>query len=74
MADDAQFRGGRLQLVQALQGGVARGVVDVHDLEVDDAAQRGHDLADQRRDVVLLVEHRDDDGQGGRGRHALAPK
>src|SRR3546814_7424384 len=46
-------------------------VVDVDDLEVAAVlrrapAQCGDDLADQRRDVVLLVEHRDDDGKEGR--------
>src|SRR3546814_3383344 len=57
-----------LQAAQRGEGVVAGMVVDVDDLEVATVlrrapAQRGDDLADQRRDVVLLVEHRDDDGK-----------
>jgi hypothetical protein len=63
VADDAQFRRGRLQVAQALQRRVARGVVDVDDFEADHATQRSDDLADQRRDVVFLVVHRHDDRQ-----------
>src|SRR3546814_6652789 len=60
-----------LQAAQRGEGVVAGMVVDVDDLEVATVlrrapAQRGDDLADQRRDVVLLVEHRDDDGKAWR--------
>src|SRR3546814_5802738 len=52
-----------LQAAQRGEGAVAGVVVDVDDLEVAAVlrrapAQRGDDLAHQRRDVVLLVEHR----------------
>src|SRR3546814_10355375 len=60
-----------LQAAQRGEGAVAGVVVDVDDLEVAAVlrrapAQRGDDLAHQRRDVVLLVEHRDDDGKAWR--------
>src|SRR3546814_5324571 len=60
-----------LQAAQRGEGVVAGMVVDVDDLEVATVlrrapAQCGDDLADQRRDVVLLVEHRDDDGKAWR--------
>ena len=61
-----------------LEGRIGGMVVDVDDLEVAALAGRAatqcrHDLADQRRDVVLFVEHRHHDRQLGGSTHAPVP-
>src|SRR5690349_15378433 len=63
MPHDAELRKTRLGLAQHRERVVLARVVDVDDLEVRAAAQRGADLLDQRDDVVALVMDGDDDGQ-----------
>lgn len=56
MVQHPQVRVGGLQRLQYLQAVVLGVVVDVDDLEIDLATQRGGDFIDQRRDVVAFVE------------------
>ena len=58
----AQFGELRLRRGQHGQRVVAAQVVDVDDLEIDLAAQRGGNFAEQRDDIVTLVVHGHDDG------------
>jgi len=58
----AQLRHFALQRLERGERAVLRIIVDEDRLELDPAAQRGHDFPQQGADVVLLVEDRHDDG------------
>ena len=51
---------------EPLGGGVGRAVIDVDDLISPAAIERGRDLGNQRRDIVGLVAHGHNDGNGHR--------
>src|SRR5215468_1501805 len=68
--DHAQRRDGFAQRLQALMRGIAASVVDEEDFRrLAEALYDGVDLPHQRRDVVLLVEHRHDDRKARRWLH-----
>ena len=63
MTDKAQARKGAGERVNGGGGVVARAVIDIDDLVIERAVERGADLRHQRRDVRRLVAHGNDDGQ-----------
>ncbi len=63
MADEAQAREGAGEVADGGGGVVARPVIDIDDLVIEGAVERGTNLRHQRRDVRRLVAHGDDDGK-----------
>ena len=59
-------RVGRADRARRRRGAVGRIVVDEDDFPVD-AGERARELLDQQRNVVALLEGRNDDAQLGRG-------
>ena len=60
---------------ETLRGRIRAAIIDVDDLEVGGAIQRGMDFRKQRQDVFCLVAHRDNDRQlhgGSAGKAALS--
>src|SRR5262249_8709702 len=62
------------RLRDALRGGIGRAVIDVDDLVIPAAIERGADLLDQRRDVVGLIAHGDNDGNRKWGRRQIGAR
>src|SRR5215208_333009 len=67
MAQLPQLRMTLHQLQQPLTGRVRRAVIDVDDLVGPAAVERAGNFLDQRRDIVGLVTHGHDDGNGDLG-------
>ena len=64
-ADAAHARVGRADRARGRRGAVGRVVVDEHDFPFD-AGERARELLHQQRNVVALLERRNDDAQLGR--------
>ena len=61
MGKHPQARVARLRLGQPAGCRIAAAVVDIYDLELAVALERGMDFGEQRQDVLGFVAHRDDD-------------